>query len=68
MYDAEQEALRAAGWRWVLVGGVKRVRERLLSLVADAQADEVMVMTHVHSHEARKRSYALVARAPSGVA
>jgi alkanesulfonate monooxygenase SsuD/methylene tetrahydromethanopterin reductase-like flavin-dependent oxidoreductase (luciferase family) len=45
------------------VGGVARVGERLNELIAASKADEVMVLTHVHSHEARKRSYALVAEA-----
>jgi alkanesulfonate monooxygenase SsuD/methylene tetrahydromethanopterin reductase-like flavin-dependent oxidoreductase (luciferase family) len=65
-YDAEQQALRAAGRGRVLVGGVERVRAGLRSHVTAAQADEVMVLTHVHSHEARKRSYELVAQALSG--
>jgi luciferase family oxidoreductase group 1 len=63
VYDAEQEALRAAGSGRVLVGGVERVRDRLQSLVTASQADEIMVLTHVHEHEARKRSYELVAQA-----
>jgi hypothetical protein len=39
------------------------VRDGLRSLIAATQADEVMVLTHVHSQEARKRSYELVAQA-----
>jgi alkanesulfonate monooxygenase SsuD/methylene tetrahydromethanopterin reductase-like flavin-dependent oxidoreductase (luciferase family) len=45
------------------VGGVAHVRERLAQLVTDARADEIMVLTHVHDHAARKRSYELVAEA-----
>jgi luciferase family oxidoreductase group 1 len=63
VYDAEEEALRAAFRGRVLVGGVERVREGLRALVTATQADEVMVLTHVHSHSARKRSYELVAQA-----
>jgi len=62
-YDAHEQALRTGWGSRVLVGGVARVRERLKSLVEASQADEVMVLTHVHSHEARKRSYELVAEA-----
>jgi hypothetical protein len=37
--------------------------EKLSPLIADCQADEVMVMTAVYDHAARKRSYALLAEA-----
>lgn len=66
VYDTHEEALRAGRGQHLLVGGVKRVRERLRELVADAHADEVMVLTHVHAHEARKQSYELVAEALGG--
>jgi luciferase family oxidoreductase group 1 len=62
-YDAHEEALRAGRGGHLIVGGVGRVRERLASLVDAAGADEVMVLTHVHDHDARKRSYDLVAEA-----
>ena len=60
-YDADEEALRAGRESHVIVGSASRVRDRLMGLVEEARADEVMVLTHVHSHEARKRSYQLVA-------
>jgi luciferase family oxidoreductase group 1 len=66
IYDAEQQALRAGRGHHVLVGSTARVRERLRSLVTETGADEVMVLTHVDSHEARKRSYELVAEALRG--
>jgi luciferase family oxidoreductase group 1 len=62
-YDAEEEALRLGRGAHLLVGGVVRVRERLQALVESSGADEVMVLTHVHEHAARKRSYELVAEA-----
>jgi alkanesulfonate monooxygenase SsuD/methylene tetrahydromethanopterin reductase-like flavin-dependent oxidoreductase (luciferase family) len=62
-YDAQEQALRAVRGTHVIVGGQARVRERIKALVDASQADEVMVLTHVHSHEARKRSYELVAEA-----
>ncbi len=58
-----RKSLRIGRRQSTLVGGVARVREELKALVTDCQADEVMVLTHVHSHEARKRSYTLVADA-----
>ncbi len=62
-YDADEDALRAGRGSHVVVGGPTRVCERLRALVLASRADEVMVVTHVHSHEARKRSYELVATA-----
>ena len=62
-YDAHEEALRVGRGAHLLVGGVARVRERLAALVEASGADEVMVLTHVHEHAARKRSYELVAEA-----
>ena len=63
VYDAEETALLTGGPRRVFVGDVARVRAELGALVAESRADEVMVLTGVHSHEARKRSYTLVAEA-----
>lgn len=62
-YDAEEEALRAGRGSHLLVGDVARVRDRLGALVEASGADEVMVLTHVHEHAARKRSYELVLQA-----
>jgi luciferase family oxidoreductase group 1 len=62
-YDAHEEALRAGRGAHVLVGGAARVRDRLAELVEASGADEVMVVTHVHEHAARKRSYELLAEA-----
>ena len=62
-YDEYEESVRAAGRARVIVGGVARVRERVSDLVRAAGADEVMVLTHVHAHDARKRSYELLAEA-----
>ena len=62
-YDEHEEALRRGRGGHLLVGGVARVREQLGALVQASGADEVMVLTHVHEHAARKRSYELVAEA-----
>jgi luciferase family oxidoreductase group 1 len=62
-YDEDEENLRLLNRERHLVGGVPRVREALRALIEASGADEVMVTTHVHDHEARKRSYALVAEA-----
>ena len=45
------------------VGSPKTVRAKLEALIAETRADEVMVTTMVYGHEARKRSYELLAQA-----
>ena len=62
-YDAEEMALRRGREGHLVVGGPAHVKQRLMELVEAAGADEVMVMTHVHEHEERKRSYERVAAA-----
>jgi|HubBroStandDraft_4_1064222.scaffolds.fasta_scaffold04433_6 luciferase family oxidoreductase group 1 len=62
-YEPHEEALRLARHSRVLVGGPARVKNELEALVEASGADEVMVLTHVHSHAARKRSYELLAEA-----
>jgi luciferase family oxidoreductase group 1 len=63
-YDADEEALwEARSPNGAIVGCASRVRDRVMALVEEAKADEVMVLTHVHSHDARKRSYELLAAA-----
>ncbi len=62
-FDEREEAMRHARGPNLLVGGVARLREELGALVEATGADEVMVLTHVHDHAARKRSYELIAEA-----
>jgi len=47
----------------LIVGGIERVKERLLSLIESTRADELMVTSMVYDHGARKHSYELLARA-----
>jgi luciferase family oxidoreductase group 1 len=47
----------------LVVGGVDRVMERLLALIAETRADELMITTMVYDHAARRRSYELLANA-----
>jgi luciferase family oxidoreductase group 1 len=46
----------------VSVGSPKTVKAQLETLIAATQADELMVTSMIYSHEARKRSYELLAR------
>ena len=62
-YDEEEESLRRLHRNRHVVGSAAHVAEEVRSLVQASGADEVMILTHVHSHEARRRSYTLVAEA-----
>jgi luciferase family oxidoreductase group 1 len=62
-YAPHEEALRGSRQQRVLVGSPARVRDELHALVDASGADEVMVLTHVHDHAARKHSYELLAKA-----
>jgi luciferase family oxidoreductase group 1 len=59
---AERERIRANRARHQ-VGGPKTIRQRLTKLADQAQADELMVLSLIHDHENRRRSYALLAEA-----
>jgi luciferase family oxidoreductase group 1 len=47
----------------LIIGGIERVKERLLSLIQSTRADELMVTSMVYDHGARKHSYELLAQA-----
>jgi luciferase family oxidoreductase group 1 len=49
--------------RRAVIGSPAKVRTRVEELVADYGAEETMLVTITHSHEARKRSYELIAGA-----
>lgn len=46
-----------------VIGTPNQVRDQLLQLKADYQADEILLNTPIHDPEARIRSYALIAKA-----
>jgi alkanesulfonate monooxygenase SsuD/methylene tetrahydromethanopterin reductase-like flavin-dependent oxidoreductase (luciferase family) len=52
----------AAGRR-VVVGSPETVRAGLEAVAAEYGASEVLVVTIVHDHAARRRSYELIAKA-----
>jgi luciferase family oxidoreductase group 1 len=60
-YDPHEEALRRGRHARTCVGGPARVKAEIEALMDASGADEVMVLTHVHDHAARKRSYELLA-------
>jgi luciferase family oxidoreductase group 1 len=50
-------------WPRYAVGTPTRLREKLSSIADELQVDELMIVTIVHSHNARLRSYELLANA-----
>ena len=61
-FDQPGESV-AAGSRRVVVGTPETVRSGLEGVAEEYGADEVLVVTITHDHEARKRSYELLAGA-----
>jgi luciferase family oxidoreductase group 1 len=62
-YDEQEESLRRLYRNRHVVGSPGRVADEVRSLLQASGADEVMILTHVHSHEARRHSYTLLAEA-----
>lgn len=62
-FTPEERQLAAASRRMLVWGSPERVRERLLELARALQADELMITSHIASHEDRVRSYELLAEA-----
>lgn len=56
---AERETVRRNRAR-LFVGSPSRVRDRMRSLIGATQPDEVMIISAIHDHEARKRNYELM--------
>lgn len=62
-WDEEDRALAAAFGSRSFVGHVGEVASRIRALAEQCEADEIMVMTHTHDHELRKKSYTLLREA-----
>jgi luciferase family oxidoreductase group 1 len=67
-YAPHEEAAIAAVRDMQIVGSPDTVRARLRSLVAETQADELMLTTMMYDHGARLRSFELLAEALNPVA
>lgn len=59
--EFEREAVNEYRSRTV-IGNPKKVRAQIEALASDSGADEVMVVTNLHGHAERLRSYELLAR------
>jgi alkanesulfonate monooxygenase SsuD/methylene tetrahydromethanopterin reductase-like flavin-dependent oxidoreductase (luciferase family) len=61
-YWTPQEKAAASGMlRYAVVGGPETIRRGLEEFLALTGVDEVMVVSAIHDHAARKRSYELLA-------
>ena len=60
--DAER-ALIARNRSRLFVGNPATVRQKLEPLIAESRPDELMVITAIYDHEARRKSYSLLAEA-----
>ena len=60
--DYEREALEEVRAR-TIVGTPAQVRARIEALAGETAADEVMIVSNIHDHAARLRSYELIAAA-----
>jgi len=54
---------RGADWPRIFVGETSVVHEQLATMASELNVDELMLITVVHNHDARKRSYELMAKA-----
>jgi alkanesulfonate monooxygenase SsuD/methylene tetrahydromethanopterin reductase-like flavin-dependent oxidoreductase (luciferase family) len=62
-YTAQEVAIAQHASRRSVVGTPEQVRQRLLAMAAEYQADELIVVTITHDFKARMRSYELLAEA-----
>ena len=64
--EAERAGVEHA-MRYALVGTRDQVREGLAKFIAMTAADELIVASQIYDHDARKRSYEIVAEARAGL-
>ena len=62
-FSPREEAARRANRSRVFVGSPGRVRDSLGAFAEGCGADEIMITTAIFDHEARRRSYELLAEA-----
>lgn len=65
-YTAAERAQIEATRARLILGSPQTVRAKLCALAGRTEATEIMATTFVHDHEARKRSYTLLAEAFAG--
>jgi alkanesulfonate monooxygenase SsuD/methylene tetrahydromethanopterin reductase-like flavin-dependent oxidoreductase (luciferase family) len=62
-YSAHERAQIEAIRHMHVVGDPDQVRTRIEAMAEETGADEVMVVTNIHSHQARGESFRLIAQA-----
>jgi alkanesulfonate monooxygenase SsuD/methylene tetrahydromethanopterin reductase-like flavin-dependent oxidoreductase (luciferase family) len=62
-YTAYEREIVAANRARLFVGSAATVREQLSALAVQTGVGEIMITTMTHAHEARRRSYELLAEA-----
>jgi len=62
-YTEAERASIARNRSRLFVGSPTTLMQKLQPMIAESQADELMVITAVYDHDARKRSYSLLADA-----
>src|SRR3954468_10375579 len=67
LWNAAERAHVERMTRVSAVGSVGRVRERLATILAETDADELMLTAHIYDHDARLRSFELASHAMRGV-
>ncbi|WP_420142633.1 LLM class flavin-dependent oxidoreductase [Sphingomonas sp.] len=66
-YWTPQERQQAQGFlARSIVGSPDTVRDGIAALLAETAADELMIVSDIYDHDARRRSYALIAEAAAG--
>ena len=63
VYTPSDKALIGRNRSRLVVGDIRKVMKHLEPLIANTQADELMVTTMIFDHDARKHSYELLAKA-----
>jgi luciferase family oxidoreductase group 1 len=63
VYSPADKALIGRNRSRLVVGDIRKVMKHLEPLIANTQADELMVTTMIFDHDARKHSYELLAKA-----
>jgi alkanesulfonate monooxygenase SsuD/methylene tetrahydromethanopterin reductase-like flavin-dependent oxidoreductase (luciferase family) len=66
--DDNARAILAQTLRWAIAGSPETVERGLMDFIAHTGADELMVTAQIFDHQARLRSYELLAQAHGRIA
>lgn len=60
LWDKHEEQIVRAQMSYAIIGDKKSVKERLMTVLEETQADEFTVSSHIYDHLARLRSYEIL--------